>query len=155
MIKGSRFALVVMMLMFVAACASREGPSFALPAPPADQVTIYAFRTASIVGGGNTDIVAVNDRFIGRLKSGSYAVYRTDPGPIRITRKAGSIFGSGDRGGWGPGAVVGYFDGFIEEAVFDGKANEIYFIRFPQGEMVPREVALPLMNRLEDVTATN
>lgn len=142
----------VFLVLWLSACATADGPPFELQPAAADRVTIYAFRTASIVGGANADIVAVNDRFIGRLISGTYAVYRIEPGPVRITRKVGSRLGSGDEGGWGLGAVVGYFDGYLEEAVFEGKAGELYFIRFPHGEMVPRDEALPLMDRLENVT---
>lgn len=144
--------LSLLLVAWLAGCATADGPPFVLKPAVADKVTIYAFRTASIVGGGNSDIVAVNDRFIGRINSGTYSVYRTEPGNIRITRKAGSLFGSGDSGGWGLGAVVGALDGYHEVATFEAKANEIYFVRFSQGEMVARETALKLMDGLEDVT---
>lgn len=134
----------------LSACAS--GPVFQQESAAADKVTLYAFRTASIVGGGNSDIVAVNDRFIGRLNSGTYAVYRTEPGSVKITRKTGSRLGSGQNLGWGLGGLVGAVDGFVEVASFTGSANQIYFIRFPHGKLVPNDEALEMMDGLKNVT---
>lgn len=146
----NRFWPVLMCILLLPACAS--GPAF-VPEPAAgNQVTIYAFRTSSIVGGGNSDIVAVNDRFVGRLNSGTYTVYRSEPGTIRITRKTGSILGSGQRVGWGLGGFVGLVDGFIEVASFTGSENQTYFVRFPHGKLVPNDAALEMMDGLKNVT---
>jgi hypothetical protein len=146
-------ALIVPVL-WLSGCATANGPPFVLQPAVPDQATIYAFRPASIVGGGNSDIVAVNDHFIGRVNSGTYAVYRTDPGMIRITRKAGSLWGSGDQGGWGLGALVGALDGYNEVASFEAKAGGIYFVQFSEGVLVANDEALKLMDGLEDITPT-
>lgn len=87
------------------------------------------------------------------VNSGTYAVNETNPGALRISRKAGSIFfGEGDDAGWGLGAVVGALDGYIDIVEIDAKVGEVYFVRFSQGELVPMEEALPLMDGLENVT---
>lgn len=148
----NKTALIVLVSL-LSACASPDGPPFNLLPADEGKATVYAFRTASIVGGGNSDIVAINDRFIGRLNSGTYAVYKTEPGILRIARKTGSIFGEGQSAGWGLGGLVGAIDGFQEVVTLDGEANQIYFVRFPHGELVPNAEALELMDRLENVTA--
>ncbi len=145
------FLLSSFSLLLLTSCAT-SGPPFVMQEPPVDQVTIYAFRTSSIVGGGNSDIVAVNDRFVGRINSGTYSVYHTKPGPIVVTRKGGSLFGSGEDAGWGLGGVVGFLDGFHTVAEFTGKAGEVYFVRFSAGELVNNKDALELMDGLENVT---
>ncbi len=144
--------LLAALVLLLSACASPKGPPFELQPAAEGKVTIYAFRTASIVGGANSDIVSVNDRFIGRLNSGTYAVYMTEPGKLRVAQKTGSIWGDGESGGWGLGGLVGAIDGFQEIVAFEGEANQIYFVRFPHGEMVPNEEALEMMDRLENVT---
>ena len=152
MMRNKFNALLVSLIVFLTGCATASGPPFVMPELPEDMVTIFAFRTASIVGGGNSDIVAVNGRFIGRINSGTYAVHQVEPGPIVVSRKGGSIFGSGENAGWGLSGVVGYLDGFITVAEIDGKAGEVYFIRFSHGDMVDRKEAIPLMDKLERVT---
>ncbi|MDH3469104.1 MAG: DUF2846 domain-containing protein [Gammaproteobacteria bacterium] len=144
---------LIITVWLLSACASADGPPFSLSPIIDGKTTIYAFRTASIVGGGNSDIVSVNDRFIGRLNSGTYAVYNTEPGELLVKRKTGSIFfGEGESGGWGLGGLVGLIDGFVEVVSFTGNSNQIYFIRFPHGELVPNDEALEMMDRLENVT---
>jgi hypothetical protein len=150
MILFNKLLIGIIAISYIVGCAS--GPPFQLQPAIKDQVTIYAFRTSSIVGGANSDIVAVNDHFIGRLNSGTYAVYRTEPGLIKITRKTGSRWASGQDSGWGLGGLVGAVDGFVEMTTFTGKANEIYFIRFPHGELVANDEALEMMDGLENVT---
>ncbi len=147
-----QITLLAVFALMLSACASPKGPPFELKPAREGKATIYAFRTASIVGGANSDIVSVNDRFIGRLNSGNYTVYMAEPGKLRVARKTGSIWGEGESGGWGLGGLVGAIDGFQEIVTFEGKANQIYFIRFPHGEMMPNEEALELMDRLENVT---
>jgi hypothetical protein len=142
--------LFVVLCGLLAGCAA--SPPFQLPLPSSGKVTIYAFRTASIVGGANSDIVAVNGRFIGRLNSGTYVVHVAPPGQFKVARKAGSILGSGQDVGWGLGGLVGAIDGFVEVASFRGTESQIYFVRFPHGELVPNDKALPMMDGLEDVT---
>lgn len=143
---------LILPVLWLSGCATANGPPFVLKPPVSDQATIYAFRPASIVGGGNSDIVAVNDHFIGRVNSGTYAVYQTDPGMIKITRKAGSLWGSGDKGGWGLGALVGALDGYHEVTSFEAKAGEIYFVQFSEGVPVAKDEALKLMDGLENIT---
>lgn len=145
-----RLLLLAPVTLLVAACAS--GPPFELLPADSDKVTLYAFRTSSIVGGGNSDIVAVNDRFIGRLNSGTYVVYTAGPGDLSVTRKAGSILGSGDNLGWGLGGLVGALDGFHEVASFTGEPGGIYFVRFPHGKLVPNDEAIGMMDGLENVS---
>lgn len=138
-------------ILLLASCAS-NGPPFVMQNPSPSFVTIYAFRTSSIVGGGNSDIVAVNDRFIGRINSGTYSVYQTEPGLIVVTRKGGSILGSGDNVGWGLGGLVGIIDGFKKVVEFTGKAGDVYFVRFSHGQLVDKKEALSMMDGLENVT---
>ena len=149
-----KIGLTIGLLSFViGGCASPKGPAFEMPPVATDKVTVYAFRPASIVGGGNSDLVAVNGQFIGRVNSGTYAVYETDPGTLLISRKVGSIFFSeGEDAGWGLGAVVGALDGYVEVFATDAAAGEVYFVRFSSGELVPMAEALPLMDGLVDVT---
>jgi len=139
-------------VVVLAACATADGPPFNLPLLAKDKATVYAFRTASIVGGGNSDIVSVNDRFIGRLNSGTYAVYQAEPGKLVIKRKAGSILGKGEGLGWGLGGLVGAIDGFVEVEAFTGEAGKLYFVRFPHGELVQNDEALGMMDGLKNVT---
>jgi Protein of unknown function (DUF2846) len=145
-----RLLLLTAVSILLAACAS--GPPFRMAPADSEKATIYAFRTSSIVGGANSDIVAVNDRFIGRLNSGTYAVYKTGPGELRVTRKAGSILGSGESAGWGLGGLVGAIDGFVEVVNFTGEPGRIYFVRFPHGKLVPNQEAMGMMDGLENVT---
>jgi len=145
--------VLIAAVSLLSACATADGPPFSLSPAVEGKTTIYAFRTASIVGGGNSDIVSVNDRFIGRINSGTYAVYSTEPGVLVVKRKTGSIFfGEGESAGWGLGGLIGAIDGFVEVATFTGKANHIYFVRFPHGALVPNDEAVGMMDRLENVT---
>lgn len=148
-----RCQIVLLLVLALSACASPDGPPFELSAATEGKARIYAFRTASIVGGGNSDIVAINGRFIGRLNSGTYSVYEVEPGPVTVSRKGGSIFfGEGEEVGWGLGALSGAIEGYIDLLEFDTEPGRIYFVRFPHGELVANEQALELMDRLEDVT---
>lgn len=144
--------LLVFIALLLTACATPNGPPFTLSPPVEGKVTIYAFRTASIVGGANSDIVSVNDHFIGRLNSGTYAIYHANPGQLVIKRKTGSALGSGQDAGWGLGGLVGAIDGFRELVSFTGKPGQTYFVRFPHGELVPNDKAIVMMDRLENVT---
>ena len=149
----SNLIVLIITVSLLSACATADGPPFSLSPVVEGKTTIYAFRTASIVGGGNSDIVSVNDQFIGRLNSGTYAVYNTEPGKLVVKRKTGSIFfGEGESSGWGLGGLVGAIDGFVEVVTFTGEANQIYFVRFSHGELVPNKEALEMMDRLENVT---
>ena len=125
--------ITLVLLLAISGCAS--GPAFVMQDRSKDNVTIYAFRTSSMVGGANSDIVAVNNRFIGRLNSGTYVVYEVEPGPIVVSRKTGSILGKGSKAGWGLGGFVGAVDGFRVVEEFTGKAGEIYFVRFSHGKV--------------------
>lgn len=147
-----KFFTTVLCLV-LAGCAS--GPPFTLPSTADNKVTIYAFRTSSMVGGANSDIVAVNDRFIGRLNSGTYVVYEVEPGPIVVSRKTGSILGKGNKGGWGLGGLVGAVDGFRVVEEFSGTAGEVYFVRFSKGKLVEKDEALERMNGLKNVTPSS
>ena len=142
--------VVAVFTLFLTSCAS--GPPFVMPPLSANNVTIYAYRPSSIVGGANSDIIAVNDKFIGRLNSGTYTVYETEPGPIKVTRKGGSRLGSGSNAGWGLGGLVGAIDGFHVVAEFQGIAGNAYFIKFSDGKRVSNEKALSEMDGLENVT---
>ena len=142
---------IIALLATLAGCAS--GPAFVMQQPSTEKVTIYAFRTSSMVGAANSDIVAVNDRFIGRLNSGTYAVYEVDPGPIVVSRKAGSALGKGNKAGWGLGGLVGAVDGFRVVEEFTAKAGEVVFVRFSHGKRVATDKALEKMDGLKNVTA--
>lgn len=139
-------------VLLLSACATADGPLFSLSPVVSEKSTIYAFRTASIVGGANSDIVSVNDRFIGRLNSGTYAVYYAEPGEQTVKRKTGSIWGEGESGGWGLGGLVGAIDGFVEVVKFRSDPGKIYFVRFPHGELVANDDALEMMDHLENIT---
>ena len=148
--KNSIKIIICFCYFFLSGCAS--GPAFVMPDISDGKVTVFAFRTSSMVGAANSDIVSVNDRFIGRLNSGTYVVYEADPGPIVVKRKAGSALGKGDKSGWGLGGLVGAVDGFSVVEEFTGIAGESYFVRFSHGELVSPEKALEKMNGLKDVT---
>lgn len=155
MIVWKRLLLIASISILLVACASPGGPPFKLQPAVSDKVTIYAFRTASIVGGGNSYLTAVNDRFIGRLNSGTYAVYVTEPGEKTISMKAGSIFfGKGEDLGYGFTALVGAIDGYVELLKFDTRPGNIYFVRIPDGELIANDEAIQMMDRLENVTST-
>jgi hypothetical protein len=47
---------------------------------------------------------------------------------------------------------VGALEGFYEVVSFAGSGSQIYFVRFPDGEIVPNEKALEMMDGLENVT---
>ena len=142
--------IIIVLLLIFSGCAS--GPVFVMQEPSKEKVTIYAFRTASMVGGANSDIIAINDRFIGRLNSGTYVVYEVEPGPIVVSRKVGSILGKGNKAGWGLGGLVGAVDGFRVVEEFTGVAGEVYFVRFSHGKLVKIDEALEKMNGLNNVT---
>ena len=144
---GSVLAIVI---FFFAACAS--GPPVELPPPPEGHATIYAFRTSSPVGAANVDIVSANDRFVGRLRSGTWAVLAVPPGPVVVKRKAGSVLGSGQSAGWGLGGLVGAVDGFVSIEEFEAEAGQAYFVRFPHGRRVEATDARLLMRGLDEVT---
>ncbi len=146
--------LISAIFILVASCSSTPEAQFVMPALAADKVTIYAFRTSSLVGGANSDIVAVNNQFIGRLNSGTYAVYEVEPGLITVSRKGGSILGRGDKVGWGLGAVVGKVDGFRVVEEFTGQAGDVYFVRFSHGKRVDKTEALEKMSGLKNITAS-
>ena len=74
-------------------------------------------------------------------------------GKFRVKRKNGSsIFGEGESGGWGLGWLVGAIDGFQDIVTISGKTNDIYFVRFPHGELVSNSEALKMMDGLNNVT---
>lgn len=141
---------VIALVLLLSGCAS--GPAFVMQEPSSEKVTIYAFRTSSMVGGANSDIVAVNDRFIGRLNSGTYVVYEVEPGPIVVSRKTGSLLGKGNKAGWGLGGLVGMVDGFRVIEKFTGRPGEVYFVRFSHGKLVDADEALEKMDGLKNVT---
>ncbi len=144
---------VILMASMLAACASPSGPPFVLKPAVPEQSTIYAFRIASIVGGGNSYLTAVNGKFIGRLNSGTYSRYVTEPGNKVVAMKAGSIFfGEGEELGWGLGALVGAIDGYVDMVEFEAKPGGIYFVQIPDGELIDNVEALELMDRLENIT---
>ena len=139
--------------MILVACASPSGPPFELKPAVQDKATIYAFRIASIVGGGNSYITAINGKFIGRLNSGTYARYLTNPGKQVVAMKGASIFfGKGEELGWGLGAVVGAIDGYIDMLEFEADPGEIYFVQIPEGDLIEKDKALRMMDRLENIT---
>ena len=142
--------IVAIYCFFISGCAS--GPDFVMPKLSERKVTIFAFRSSSMVGAANSDIVAVNDRFIGRLNSGTYVVYEAEPGPIVIKRKAGSALGKGDKSGWGLGGLVGAVDGFRTVEEFTGSAGKSYFVRFSRGKLLNSDEALKKMDGLKNVT---
>ena len=142
--------LPAVVALVLVGCGS-SGPPFVMPDPPADRVTIYAFRPASIVGGGNSDILAVNDRFIGRVNSGTYAVYHTEPGPIVVKRMVRAIYWQANDPEWGLYGTLARLEGFTKVAEFNGKPGEVYFLR-SYGELVGKKEALPLMDGLENIT---
>jgi hypothetical protein len=145
--------IISLISMMLVACASPSGPPFELKPAVPEKSTIYAFRIASIVGGGNSYITAINGKFIGRLNSGTYAKYVTQPGNQLVAMKAASIFfGEGEESGWGLGAVVGALDGYVDMLKFNAAPGEIYFVQIPQGELIDNDAALEMMDRLEDVT---
>jgi hypothetical protein len=153
MIRWKYLFFMTFVAAMLAACASPSGPPFVLQPVVPDQTTIYAFRIASIVGGGNSYLTAVNDKFIGRLDSGTYAVYVTEPGRKVVSMRAGSIFfGEGEELGWGLGAFVGAVDGYVEMLEFDTEPGKIYFVQIPDGDLIPNDEALQMMDRLENVT---
>ena len=140
----------VLALLLLSGCAS--GPPFEGPPAPDGQAWIYAFRTSSMVGAANVDIVTVNERFVGRLSSGTWARIAVDPGPVVVARKAGSVLGSGQSAGWGLGGLVGAVDGFIVVEEFVAEPGQTYFVRFPHGERVAPDRARDWMRGLDDVT---
>ena len=147
--------IVSLICLALSACATPDGPPFVLKPPVTDKTTIYAFRIASIVGGGNAYITAINGKFIGRLDSGTYARYVTKPGKQLVTMKSASIFfGEGEESGWGLGAVVGALDGYIDMLEFDALPGEYYFVQIPDGALIDKDEALEMMDRLEDITPT-
>jgi len=153
MILWKRLFLIASISTLLSACASPGGPPFELQPAISDKVTIYAFRIASIVGGGNSYLTAVNNRFIGRINSGTYAVYVTGPGEKMVSMKAGSIFfGEGEELGFGFTALIGAIDGYVEMLKFDTKPGNIYFVRIPDGELIANDEAIQMMDRLENVT---
>lgn len=145
--------LIACISTLLTSCASPSGPPFELQPVVSDKVTIYAFRIASIVGGGNSYLTAVNNRFIGRINSGTYSVFVTEPGEKKISMKAGSIFfGKGENLGYGFTALIGAIDGYVEMLKFDTRPGNIYFVRIPDGELVAHDEAIQMMDRLENVT---
>ena len=119
MILRKRLFLIVFISTLLSACASPSGPPFELQPAVSDKVTIYAFRIASIVGGGNSYLTAVNNRFIGRINSGTYAVYVTEPGEKMVSMKAGSIF-------FGEGEELGFLLRGHIRLNLDGKTFTLY-----------------------------
>lgn len=139
--------------IMLTACASPSGPPFVLKPAVPEKATIYAFRIASIVGGGNSYITAINGKFIGRLNSGTYTRYLTKSGKQTVAMKGASIFfGKGEELGWGLGAVIGAIDGYIDMLEFEAEPGEIYFVQIPEGELIDNDIALEMVDRLEDVT---
>lgn len=146
-VRAVAYVLPVVAALLLSACAG--GPPFQ-PPPVADaKADIVVFRTSSIVGGANVDIVAVNDVFIARLSSGTYAIHTVEPGTIHVSRRAGSILGSGSNVGYGLGGLVGLLDGFHEVAAFEAEAGRRYYVRFSHGKRVEEKEALKLMDGLE------
>jgi len=138
--------------VLLAGCAT--GPAFAPDPPSPGRVRVYVFRTHSPVGAANSDLVAVNGRFVARLNSGTWAVHETEVGRVEVTRRVASSLGWGQSLGWGLGALVGLVDGFRPLVSFEGEAGGIYFVRLPHGKAVTREVAVRKMRGLRDVTPT-
>ncbi|MEM9176240.1 MAG: hypothetical protein AAGC67_13520 [Myxococcota bacterium] len=143
-------ALSIGFALATTSCAS--GPPFAVPSAPEGQAWVFAFRTSSMVGAANVDIVAANARFVGRLRSGTWAAIAVDPGPVVVSRKAGSVLGSGQGVGFGLGGLVGAVDGFVVVEEFVAEPGHAYFVRFPHGKRVEPERARELMSGLDDVT---
>lgn len=142
-----------LLCMMLTACASPDGPPFVLKPAVPEKVTIYAFRIASIVGGGNSYITAINGKFIGRLNSGTYTRHITNPGKQVVAMKGASIFfGEGEDLGWGMGALIGAIDGYVDMLEFNAEPGEIYFVQIPEGDLVDKDEALEKIDRLENIT---
>lgn len=144
---GAVVAAVIM--LGLSACAG--GPPFQPPPMTQGTADIVLFRTSSMVGAANADIVAINDRFAARLTSGTYAIQSVAPGSVEVTRKTGSVLGSGSDAGWGLGGLVGAVDGFRPIASFEVEAGKRYYLRFPHGKRVEENEALALMGGLDRV----
>jgi hypothetical protein len=136
----NNFATFAIFLSFLILSGCASGPAFVMPTLAEKKVTIFAFRPSSMVGAANSDIVLVNDRFIGRLNSGTYVIYQTEPGPIVVKRKAGSALGKGGKAGLG--GLVGAVDGFRVVEEFTGVAGEHYLVKFSSGKLVASDKAL-------------
>jgi hypothetical protein len=121
--------MVLCFAAFAAGCAS--GPPFQPASPKPEAALLYLYRPSSIVGGANHYIVAVNGNPVARLSSGSYFVMDQAPGQVVVSRKAASALL-----GWGPGAIVGELEGFVETDRFEVKNGQRYFVDFPGGKRV-------------------
>lgn len=78
-------ALVGLMLGLLLTACSAGGPPFEAPSAPEEKAVVWVFRPSSIVGGGNTDLIAFNGKVVAVLESGEYIPVTVDPGPIAVS----------------------------------------------------------------------
>lgn len=121
-------------LVALAAC-SAGGPRFEAPQAPPDKAVIWLFRPSSIVGGGNTDHVAINGKLAASLDNGEYIPVTVDPGPVTIQHRQTA-----------PWIFLGLralqeLDGFYDALTLTAEPGRNYFIEFSQAEQVDAERA--------------
>lgn len=126
--------LGVLLSLFLVAC-SAGGPPFEAPPAPEAKAVVWLFRPASIVGGGNTDLVGINGKLVAKLNNGQYIPVEVEPGPVVVSHRQTA-----------PWLFLGLralqeLDGFHDAVTIEAEAGRNYFVEFSQAKLVDAERA--------------
>lgn len=130
-----RIPLIAALLAAVLSACSAGGPEFTAPPAPSDKAVIWLFRPSTVVGGGNTDHIAINRRHVVSLDIGEYHAAEVDPGPVTIEfrQTAPWMFLSL--------RALQELGDFEQVLAFDAGAGKNYYLEFSEAELVDAERA--------------
>lgn len=130
-----RIPLISTILALLLAACSAGGPEFTAPPAPSDKAVVWLFRPATIVGGGNTDHIAINRRYVVSLDIGEYHTAEVEPGPVSIQfRQTAPWLFLALR-------ALQEMGDFEEVLTFQAEAGKNYYIEFSEAELVDAERA--------------
>lgn len=122
--------VVSLFLCFALVACSAGGPEFKAPAAPADKAAIWLFRPSTVVGGGNTDHIAINGKYVVALDIGEFYALEVEPGPVRVQfRQTAPWLFIALR-------ALQELGDFEEVLSFNAEAGKNYYVEFSEAELV-------------------
>lgn len=139
--------LSVLFVAGLSAC-SAGGPVFTAPAAPTDKAVIWLFRPSTVVGGANTDHIAVNGRYVVSLDIGEYYPAEVPPGPV--------IIGFRQTAPWIALALraLQELQDYEDVLSFQAEAGRNYYVEFSEADLVDAERAASRIGAMSPAVPT-